>query len=87
MPRSDDDKLIYQNLSQELEKINDTISFSDSPGQENTEYFLYGIVIHKGTNDAGHYYCYIRASEVADWYLFNDSTTKKLTKFNIEEEK
>lgn len=37
-------------------------------------YDLYGIVVHVGNLDGGHYYCYIRENNV--WYCCNDESVK-----------
>jgi ubiquitin carboxyl-terminal hydrolase 7 len=37
-------------------------------------YHLHAILIHSGSLDQGHYYCYIRPSEADVWFKFNDNT-------------
>ncbi len=40
--------------------------------KEHTEYELYGVLVHAGYSvQAGHYYCYVKASDGL-WYLIND---------------
>ena len=35
-------------------------------------YHLHAILIHSGTLDSGHYYCFIRPEESDAWFKFND---------------
>ena len=40
-------------------------------GIETTPYTIFSIIIHEGTADSGHYYCFIR-SKGDNWFKFND---------------
>jgi len=42
------------------------------PRQPRPLYHLHAILIHSGTLNAGHYYCYIRPEEKDEWFKFND---------------
>ena len=52
-------------------------------------YFLYGVVVHSGGMNGGHYIAYVRKSESnransteelkKGWYYFSDSTVSKVT--------
>ena len=41
-------------------------------------YNLYAVINHQGSMDCGHYYSYIRFHGQKHWYLFNDSSVKKV---------
>lgn len=43
-------------------------------------YHLHAILIHSGSLDQGHYYCYIRPSLDDVWYKFNDQTVTPVMK-------
>ena len=45
-----------------------------------TVYNLFAVINHKGNMDGGHYFSYIKFFKKEDWYLFNDSSVKKLEK-------
>ena len=45
-----------------------------------TVYNLFAVINHKGNIDSGHYFSYIKFFKTVDWYLFNDSSVKKLEK-------
>ena len=45
-----------------------------------TIYNLFSVINHKGNMDYGHYFSYIKFYKKEDWYLFNDSSVKKLEK-------
>ena len=70
-------------------KINDYYEFPlelnmNKYVQENTNNNLYnlkGIIIHSGSCESGHYYCYIYDNETKDWNEFNDT---KVNKFDIK---
>jgi ubiquitin carboxyl-terminal hydrolase 34 len=53
---------------------------------------LKGIVVHSGTADAGHYYCYIQNREASEndkdnsWFCFNDKEVDKFNSLNIPEQ-
>ena len=42
------------------------------------KYNLYAVINHQGSMDCGHYYSYIRFHGQKHWYLFNDSSVKKV---------
>ena len=42
------------------------------------KYNLYAVINHQGSMDCGHYYSYIRFYGQKYWYLFNDSSVKKV---------
>ena len=62
------------NMNKYVQKDNNVI------GSNNYLYKLKSIVIHSGTCESGHYYCYILNEKNGEWYEFNDI---KVTKFNI----
>jgi ubiquitin C-terminal hydrolase len=54
------------------------------------QFKLKGIVVHQGTADAGHYYCYIQNREQSSedkpedsWFCFNDKEVEKFDPNNI----
>ena len=44
-----------------------------------TKYKLYGVIVHQGTHNGGHYYTYIRPEMKGNWFLFNDSNVSSST--------
>jgi len=50
-------------------------------------YHLHAILVHSGTINSGHYYCFIRPnSNDEKWYKFNDSVVSEVEKevvFNV----
>ena len=53
--------------------------------QKEEEYFLYGVVVHKGTSlKNGHYVCNILSEGV--WYEYNDHHVKKISKSTLLEQ-
>lgn len=57
---------------------------------ESYHYELYGIVVHAGIADAGHYYSYIRerlpTGEAGQWFEFNDESVTPFDSSNIPKE-
>ena len=43
---------------------------------EKTKYRLFSIIIHEGTADHGHYYCFVRMQ--AKWFKFNDFHVREI---------
>lgn len=43
--------------------------YSSTPKQL---YYLHSILVHIGSLNSGHYYCFIRPSEQNEWWKFND---------------
>ena len=54
--------------------------FMDKNADHSIPYFyeLYGVLVHSGTVQAGHYYAYLRPSTEPQWYEFNDSIVRKV---------
>ena len=50
------------------------------------DYHLYGIVIHSGNKNSGHYYSCSRDVQTNDWYICNDQNVNKIDKFDINNE-
>ncbi|KAM0673779.1 Ubiquitin carboxyl-terminal hydrolase 7 [Gurleya vavrai] len=48
---------------------------SDSP--DPIKYKLYGVIVHSGITNDGHYYCYLN---INGWYKFNDTIVTKVSK-------
>ena len=46
-------------------------------------YDLVGVLVHSGTNYAGHYYAYIKPEPESDWLEFNDSLVRKAKKEDV----
>jgi len=47
-------------------------------------YELYAVLVHSGTQGAGHYYAYIKSFEDNKWYQFNDRDVSLTTEDSIE---
>ena len=59
----------------------DQIIASKSKSNEpSPNYHLHSILIHSGTLNAGHYYCYIRPEESDVWFKFNDKEVTPVMK-------
>lgn len=67
----------------EQRKVNDKFEFSDkldftpyldktAPKDEIYMYRLHAVLIHSGSINGGHYYVYIRPTQAAKWFKFND---------------
>ncbi len=50
------------------------------------EYSLRGTVIHSGTSEGGHYYCFIQNRETGKWLEFNDHIVKEFRVEDLKEE-
>lgn len=42
------------------------------------------MLVHQGTQGAGHYYAYIRSFEDGKWYQFNDRSVTSTTPDSVE---
>lgn len=69
----------------EIEKLNERFEFPEvldlSPYMveaEEAEYRLFGVLVHKGVSDQGHYYAFLKVG-LADWYKFNDHSVDIVT--------
>lgn len=45
-----------------------------------TLYELFGVLVHQGDATFGHYYCFLRPSTDPQWFEFNDSTVRLVSK-------
>ncbi|EAY19979.1 Clan CA, family C19, ubiquitin hydrolase-like cysteine peptidase [Trichomonas vaginalis G3] len=45
--------------------------------KEETNYQLYGVLVHSGSSYAGHYYSYLKIAD--EWYKFNDTAVTRST--------
>jgi len=82
----------YDMMTDTMKKINDFFEFPDFIDLHeffaedvqgscfNAEYELFGIIVHQGTVDYGHYYAYIRPTTDNQWLLFNDNSVSKVTR-------
>lgn len=43
-------------------------------------YFLHAILVHHGSLNSGHYYCYIRPGVEDKWFKFNDAKVSEVSK-------
>ncbi|ORX46667.1 hypothetical protein BCR36DRAFT_101335 [Piromyces finnis] len=69
----------YINLSKYLENYNG----KDLP--EN-EYILYGVLVHSGDINSGHYCAFIRPENNDKWYKFDDDNVFPVTSYDVFEE-
>jgi ubiquitin carboxyl-terminal hydrolase 7 len=72
-------------------KINDKFEFpeeidlskflsDDADKSVSAVYTLFGVLVHSGSADFGHYYAFLRPSTDEQWFEFNDSRVSKVTK-------
>lgn len=50
---------------------------------ENTKYVLFSIIIHEGTADSGHFYCFVRMAD--KWFKFNDFYVREIDELEVME--
>jgi ubiquitin carboxyl-terminal hydrolase 7 len=41
-------------------------------------YHLHGILVHAGTLNSGHYFCYLRPTQQDEWFKFNDEHVTRI---------
>lgn len=51
----------------------------DGVDRDNQIYELFGVLVHSGTVDGGHYYAFLRPTEKQKWYEFNDSSVSSVS--------
>lgn len=56
----------------------DMSSYTDDATDSRKDYDLYGILVHSGATDEGHYYCYLKIN--GNYYKFNDTTVYEASK-------
>lgn len=67
-------------------KINDKFTFTDKLDLTSLLepagdiYHLHSILVHRGTQDSGHYYAFIRPELDDRWFEFNDEKINEVTK-------
>lgn len=47
----------------------------------NNTYSLFSVIVHSGSANGGHYYCYIKFND--SWILFNDELIKKASNYEV----
>lgn len=50
---------------------------------ENTKYVVFSIIIHEGSADSGHFYCFVRMQD--KWFKFNDFFVREMTETEVFE--
>ena len=74
-----------------LVKINDKFEFPETidltpylakslDKKSPTLYELFGVLVHQGDATFGHYYCFLRPSTDPQWFEFNDSVVRRVSK-------
>lgn len=53
-------------------------------GLDKTRYLLFSLIIHEGTPESGHYYCFIRL-DGDNWVKFNDYQSKRISQQEVLE--
>ncbi len=46
-------------------------------------YDLYGVIIHRGSLNRGHYYSYCKNNDNQKWYLFDDELVREEDDLNV----
>ncbi|XP_067939820.1 ubiquitin carboxyl-terminal hydrolase 7-like [Watersipora subatra] len=65
-------RLKYDPVEQAVVKVTDFFEYKRRLELSGHTYRLHSAVIHEGTADSGHYYCYISPTCDNKWYMFND---------------
>jgi ubiquitin carboxyl-terminal hydrolase 7 len=83
----------YNPKRDKMEKINDHFKFYDKldvkdfvhnpSDEEDYNYTLHSVVVHKGNIHNGHYYAYIRPSLDNKWYNFNDEMVRESDPYEV----
>lgn len=91
-------RFYYNSLKKENEKVNDYLEFYEtldltkykSTSQKTTnqpsliEYQCFGVIVHSGSANKGHYYSFIRPDiEIDDWYEFNDTEVNLVEHYEV----
>ena len=61
-------------------KLNDEFKFDEKFIYKTAEYQLFSVIVHSGSPNSGHYYCYIKPQMKDDFVLFNDTEVKFCSK-------
>ena len=59
-------------------KVNSRCEFSTDLTVKGEQFELYGILVHTGSVDCGHYFSYARSRE-GDWFKFNDKVVSQVS--------
>ena len=51
-------------------KINNNVLYPEEFSYKNLRYYLYAVVVHKGTCNGGHYYSFVKCDN--HWFKCND---------------
>ena len=74
-------------LELDMDKYVQKDNSNNSNIQKNNNYYkLKGIVIHTGSCESGHYYCYLLDHKTKEWYEFNDTKVSKFDIRNLDSE-
>jgi hypothetical protein len=66
-------------------KIKTIFEFPINLNLKETDFVLQGVIVHRGSTEAGHYYSYIREND-DDWLCFNDTIVSRVTQQHVLEE-
>jgi ubiquitin carboxyl-terminal hydrolase 7 len=67
----------YDPVSGKLAKINDRFTFPTVYSLSGSNpYELFGVLVHSGTAEFGHYYAFLRPTPNPEWFEFNDSSVR-----------
>ena len=82
----------YNTQTNEMEKINDRFEFynelnlgkyTNHYGNIYSEYECFGVVVHIGRINGGHYYSYIKNFSDSLWYKFNDESVTIVEEYEV----
>ena len=73
----------YYQLEYEQKEMEKKIAKSYD-GLEKNKYSLFSVIVHEGTPESGHYYCFVRL-DGDNWVKFNDYQTKRVSQNEVLE--
>jgi ubiquitin C-terminal hydrolase len=73
----------YDPTKGRLMKVNDRFTFPNEFCLSGANFYeLFGVLVHSGTAEFGHYYAYLRPTPSPSWFEFNDSTVTSVQPSN-----
>lgn len=81
-----DEFLDFENyISKEKFSENSSNKHDEKDVKKNFIYELYGVVVHEGDSNTGHYYVFFKENKTKNWIKFNDNLTTYATEYEVFE--